>query len=130
MQPYDILPRVYFTGMLLGAQKTELLKHSAVFVLPSYSENFGMAVAEAMYSKIPVVVTKGVGIAPDIERAGAGIVVEKNPHAVSSAIIKILTGAVSGDMGERGKKLVETKFSATNVAEQMAFVYDGLVRAK
>ncbi len=127
MQPYNILPRAYFTGMLLGAQKIELLKRSSVFVLPSYSENFGMAVIEAMYSKVPVVVTKGVGIAPDVERAGAGIVVEKDPHAVSSAIIKVLTGAVPGDMGERGKALVETKFGATNIAKQMSFVYDSLV---
>ncbi|MDO8557239.1 MAG: glycosyltransferase [Candidatus Jorgensenbacteria bacterium] len=127
IERYKIKEHVRFTGMVLGADKINLLKRSAVFVLPSYSENFGMAVVEAMYSGVPVVITKGVGIAPDIERAGAGIVVEKNPNAVSSAIIKVLAGAVSGDMGERGKMLVETKFDAMNVAKQMSFVYDGLV---
>ena len=119
--------RVRFTGMVLGVDKVSLFKRSSVFVLPSYSENFGMAVVEAMYSKIPVVVTNGVGIATDIERAGAGIVVEKNPIAVSAAIVKILTGVVPRDMGERGKKLVETLFGAMNVAKQMSFVYDSLV---
>src|SRR3989338_4320834 len=50
---------VIFTGMLVGEEKINAYQISNVFILPSYSENFGMAVAEAMYFGLPVVITKG-----------------------------------------------------------------------
>jgi glycosyltransferase involved in cell wall biosynthesis len=43
-----------------------------VFVLPSYSENFGMAVVEAMLCHLPVVVSNNVGLAEDLVRADVG----------------------------------------------------------
>jgi len=42
------LDAVTFAGMVTGNRKTALLKRAEMFVLPSYSENFGIAVVEAM----------------------------------------------------------------------------------
>jgi len=50
---------VVFAGPVYGAEKERLLRAADVFVLPSRSENFGIAVAEALACGVPVVCTKG-----------------------------------------------------------------------
>ena len=54
---YNLENQVIFTGMIIGKDKIAALQDSDVFVLPSYSESFGMAVIEAMYFGLPVIVT-------------------------------------------------------------------------
>jgi len=115
---------VFFTGMIVGDNKISALRESDVFVLPSYSENFGLAVAEAMYFNLPVVITKYVGISPYVLKSGAGLVVEKDEKQVSEAILKILNNPEQAkQMGERGRELVETEFSPDNVAQKMLAEY-------
>jgi Glycosyl transferases group 1 len=63
-----------------------LLQGSDLFVLPSFAENFGVAVAEAMAAGLPVIVTPGVQISPDVSAGKAGLVAEGNVDAVSEAI--------------------------------------------
>ena len=46
-----------------------------IFVLPSYQENFGIAVVEAMAAGLPVIVSDQVGISGEIGKSGAGIVI-------------------------------------------------------
>ena len=120
--------KVIFTGMLLGGDKIAAYCESDVFVLPSYSENFGMAVIEAMYCELPVVITKGVGIANEVEKNGAGLVVEKEVGQVAEAILKILQNPeISKKMGENGRKLVETEFSSEKVAKKWIEEYNKLL---
>ncbi len=120
--------RVVFTGRLVGREKAAALAAADLFVLPSYSENFGMAAAEAMAAGLPVVLTDGVGIAPEVRRAGAGIIVEKKPDLLARAILDILTGRVDGRaMGERGKHLVTERFSLEAVGEAMAGLYRSII---
>lgn len=59
-------------GFVTGGIKAALLRSADVFVLPSYYENFGIAVAEAMAHSIPVVISDQVHIWQDIEQAEAG----------------------------------------------------------
>ena len=73
--------------------------------MPSYSENFGQVVVEAMAAGLPVVITKNVGVAPSVERAGAGIVIEKDEKQLTEAILKILENPqLAKKMGEQGEK--------------------------
>lgn len=60
------------TGFVSGAFKTQLLQAADLFVLPSYYENFGIAVAEAMTVGVPVVISDQVHIWQEIEQAEAG----------------------------------------------------------
>jgi len=122
----NISDKVLFTGFFPG-KDIAALKESDVFVLPSYSENFGMAVIQAMYIGLPVVITKEVGIAPSVSRAKAGIVVNKDEKQVSEAILKILNNPVlAKEMGGHGRRLVETEFSPTSVAEKFIKLYNEL----
>ena len=53
------LERIEFCGSLYGQDKWDAYRNADLFVLPTYSENFGMAVAEALASAVPAIVTKG-----------------------------------------------------------------------
>lgn len=70
-----VLDQVIFTGLVDPRIGKQAMVDADVFVLPSLSENFGMAVVEAMLCRLPVVISDNVGIAPDVARAGAGKVV-------------------------------------------------------
>src|SRR4029077_18421494 len=67
--------RVCFVGEVSDEYKWALYETAKMLVLPSYSENFGNVVAEAMAVACPVIVTKEVGIASLVLEAGAGVVV-------------------------------------------------------
>lgn len=121
---------VIFTDMILGADKNSALEESDVFVLPSYSENFAMAVLEAMAMGLPVVITEGVGIASWVEKAQAGIVIKKDKDELANSILKILKDPISAKkMGEAGKKLVQEEFSEEKVAEKWIRAYNDLIHA-
>ncbi|MEO8481896.1 MAG: glycosyltransferase [Acidobacteriota bacterium] len=93
--------RILFPGWVTGAEKTRLLRGAAVFACPSAQENFGVSVVEAMASGVPVLVSQGVNLAPDINAANAGWVVD--PAAPSFA--RVLESVLGDRPGQttRGK---------------------------
>jgi glycosyltransferase involved in cell wall biosynthesis len=65
---------IYWTGMLTGGQKWGAFQAADVFILPSHQENFGIAVAEALSARVPVLITHSVNISQEIAVDGAGLV--------------------------------------------------------
>jgi glycosyltransferase involved in cell wall biosynthesis len=78
--------RIVFTGMLQGPARIAPLVDADVFALPSEHENFGVAIAEALASGCPVVVSNHVGIASDIQAHGLGSVTSLEPSDIAAAI--------------------------------------------
>ncbi len=116
--------RVKFLGFVQGEAKTEALRGSDVFALPSQSENFGLAVAEAMAAGLPVVVTPGVQIAPEIERAKAGLVVSPAPEAWCRALTALLQNPHQRQtLGQNGQNLVQQTYQWGAIAERLATAY-------
>lgn len=116
--------RVRFLGPVRDEQKWDLLRSAALFALPSYSENFGIAALEAMACGCPVVVTPEVGLAQAIGEAGAGLVVNGEPKQLGSALAALLADpARRRSMGEAGVNLAKTQFAWSRIAEQMEQVY-------
>ncbi len=70
-----------FPGMLLGEDKLAVLRDAQIFALSSYSENFGIAVIEAMACGLPVVISDKVNIWREVDAAGAGLVVPCDARA-------------------------------------------------
>jgi glycosyltransferase involved in cell wall biosynthesis len=64
--------RVTFTGPLYGDEKWAALAAAETFALPSHQENFGVAVAEALASGVPVLLSQRVNIWREIVEDGAG----------------------------------------------------------
>ncbi len=104
--------RVTLTGPLDRDEADAALADAALLVLPSYGENFGLAVVEAMAAGRPVVVSDQVGIADEVGAAGAGLVVALETAPLAEAICTILADPVgAAAMGERGRALAAKRFS-------------------
>lgn len=121
--------RIRFVGMVSDDHKWALYENAALFVLPSYSENFGNVVAEAMAMGCPVVVTPQVGLASLVGESGAGVVVDGDPETLAEAIRALLRDPSRRRMmGERGRFIARQKLSWKSVAEQMESLYRELGR--
>jgi glycosyltransferase involved in cell wall biosynthesis len=116
--------RIRFVGMVSDEHKWALYENAALFVLPSYSENFGNVVAEAMAMGCAVVVTPQVGLANLVGESGAGVVVDGAPKILAEAIRALLHDSARRRlMGERGRFAARQKLSWKSVAEQMESLY-------
>ena len=123
-QELGLAERVHFVGPASDSHKWALYAAADLFVLPSYSENFGNVVAEAMAMGCPVVVTPEVGIAALVEEAGAGIVSSGEPAQLAAAITALLSDAAKrADCGRRGRELVRSRLSWSGVAGQIEDLY-------
>lgn len=123
--------RVRFVGMVSDEHKWALYEHAAMFVLPSYSENFGNVVAEAMAMGCPVIVTPEVGLASLVRESGAGLVVDGAPRALAESIRALLQDASRRRlMGERGRCTARQQLSWKSAASRMETLYRGIGRAR
>jgi glycosyltransferase involved in cell wall biosynthesis len=121
--------RVTFTGPVVGRDKAALLERASVLALVSDNENFGNVVLEALAAALPVVVTHGVGAAPIVESAGAGLVVDGEPSAIASALECILADRTAAHaLGEAGRAEVRTRYTWDVVAAAFERAYAGLTR--
>lgn len=101
-----------FLGYVEGAQKQACFDNADVFILPTYSENFGIAVAEALANELPVITTTG---APwqDLLTYRCGWWVPPGVQGISSALIEMFKcdSHQLKEMGQRGRQVVINKFS-------------------
>jgi glycosyltransferase involved in cell wall biosynthesis len=125
-----VADRVLFLGPVHGAAKTALLHGADLLVLPSYSENFGNVVLEAMTAALPVVVTPEVGLAAVVRESGAGVVAEGDPPRLAAALRSLLSDADRRRaMGERGAAEVARRFGWDTIAGRMEEVYRQILAA-
>lgn len=122
-----IAQRVRFVGEVHGAEKARLLCNATALTLPSYSENFGNVILEAMAARRPVVVTPEVGLASVVKETEAGMVVGGEPACLAQAFQHLLANpALSAAMGRRGHDVVRSRFSWPVIAAQMDQLYQDL----
>lgn len=116
---------VIFAGLLEGPEKIGILKSGSVFVQASYSESFGMAVAEAMSVGLPIVATKGVAVASLVKETGSGLIVEKNKNNLAEALLSILRDpAKAAAMAENGRNKARKIFSFSRIAADFLALYN------
>lgn len=119
--------RVLFLGPVHGPDKAALLAGAAVFVLPSYSENFANAVLEAMAAGTAVVITPEVGLAGVVQEEEAGVVVAGDPPALGAALRGLLAAPERLQaMGRRGAEAAKRRFGWGPIAARMEEIYGAL----
>lgn len=120
--------RIVFLGAVYGARKAALLSRACALVLPSYSENFGNVVLEAMGAGCPVVVTPEVGAADIVYQTGGGVVLDGRPEALAAGISALLADpGTLKDMGDRARSVIKRSYTWTAIAGEMDGVYRGIV---
>ena len=121
---------VAFMGHIDAAARTRLLASAGLVVQPSFRENFGMAIAEAMAQGVPVVVSDRVNICDDVRRADAGLVVPRDASALARAILELLADPARRErMGEHGRRLVRERYAPDVVGPAMRDAYELAIQA-
>jgi glycosyltransferase involved in cell wall biosynthesis len=87
-----IAHRCDWLGFLEGDAKWQALQEADWFVLPSASENFGIAAIEALAVGTPPILSPDVAVSESIAAAGAGIVVSAAPAELAAALVDALPG--------------------------------------
>ena len=123
-----VLGRTTFTGMLLGPDKLAVLRDASMFVLPSYSENFGLAVIEAMAAGLPVIISDQVNIWREVETGGAGRVIPCDATALADQILELLADPdAAAGMGQKGRALVQERFQWPRIGRSLAEAYGRII---
>jgi glycosyltransferase involved in cell wall biosynthesis len=119
--------RVVFTGEVTGADKAALLHAARALVLPSYSENFGNVVLEAMAAGTPAIVTTEVGAAEIVRHSGAGVVCDGDPAALGGALQLMLADSDRREEMRQAGRRFATQYSWPRIAEQMERLYQSIL---
>lgn len=124
IEAQNISNKVIFTGQVIGDDKWSLYKNALMFVLPSYSENFGMSVVEAMACGCPVVISDKVGIYKEVAVNNAGIIVSTIVESVAEGIKKLLNDEnLKRTIAANGKTMVEKYYDIDKVSDSMIIQY-------
>ncbi|MEG4573578.1 hormogonium polysaccharide biosynthesis glycosyltransferase HpsP [Microcoleus sp. N3A4] len=116
------------TGFVSGDPKVALLRKADLFVLPSYYENFGIAVAEAMAAGVPVVISDRIHIAEDIQQAEAGWVGPLEVGAIANSIKSALLNPQERQRrGLNGKEYAEKYYNWEAIARQTIDAYQQIL---
>jgi glycosyltransferase involved in cell wall biosynthesis len=116
--------RATYVGMVEGQHKLELLARSAVVILPSRNENYGMVVAEALACGTPVITSNMVPW-PELESRGCGWRTGVDVDAVAQALDDALSRERRelDEMGFRGRALIEEAHTTALSATRMELAY-------
>ncbi|HUS10207.1 MAG TPA: glycosyltransferase [Pyrinomonadaceae bacterium] len=120
---------VLFPGWLDGEMKEAILRRASLLALPSYHENFGLCVMEALACGVPVLVSPNVNLAPEIEAVSAGWISEIDHESMTRKLAEIFGSAEERSLrGAAGRNLA-AKFSWDKIADQLIAVYTSLLPA-
>lgn len=144
VEELGLVDKVKVLAPVFGEAKTKLYQESSVFCLPSYSENFGMVIAEAMSCGVPAITTNGtpwqllngerttMGACFDVlgENKRTGWCIDLSVENLVSALREaMMMGPVDlYEMGQRGSVLVNENFNYCSVAKKNKSLYEWLVQ--
>jgi glycosyltransferase involved in cell wall biosynthesis len=120
--------QVIWAGHLDGDRKAAAFAAADVFVLPSHSENFGIAAAEAMARGLPCVLGQGVAISEEVVRAQAGVAVNVDAASIADALRRII-----GDkkalvrMSANARRLAQEQFSMQAMGLRLKQLYSDVL---
>lgn len=121
--------RVIWAGQVEGALKASALAGAEAFVLPSFSENFGIAAAEALMAGLPCVLGQGVAIARDVALAGAGLAVAPDPASVAAGLVHVLADpARRSAMASAARQLAQQRYSSQAMGLNLLKLYSEILK--
>ncbi|MEM7359211.1 MAG: glycosyltransferase [Pseudomonadota bacterium] len=121
--------QVQFIGFVQGEQRDQLLQGADLFALTSYSENFGIAVLEALAAGTPCLVTEGVALASEIREQRLGYVAASDVDAIKSALQRALNEIDEHPAWRKEiRQTIRDRYHWPAIAGQLATLYEELRR--
>jgi len=122
--------RVVFTGWVDGEQKEAMLSGASLLVLPSYQENFGLCVMEALARSVPVLVSPHVNLADEIAAGKAGWIAPVEKDALAAALASALSD--DDELSRRGRagKVLSQKYSWERVGSSLVELYKEITNGR
>ncbi|MBD2345490.1 glycosyltransferase [Anabaena subtropica] len=125
----NIENRTQFTGFVQGEVKDLLLQGADLFALTSYSENFGVAVLEALSVGLPVLITPGVALAKMVTQQNIGYVAEFDIPAIAGCIQEALEHPLKvKQMGNHARKFISENYTWDCIASNLISVYTSTIK--
>lgn len=123
------LRRVTFPGPIFGEAKQQFYRNADLFVLPSYTENFGQVIAEALVQEVPVITTHNAPWA-GLETARCGWWIPLDEERLNAAMTEAMAmpPAALQAMGRRGRAWMQRDFGWAGVVERLRAVYHWVAR--
>lgn len=122
--------QVQWLGRVESEAKALAFANADVFVLPSHSENFGIAAAEALAAGLPCVLGEGVAIADEVAAAGAGFAVSPTPEAIAAGLRRIMDTGTREKMSLAARRLAQERYSMQALGANLAQLYAALLERK
>lgn len=121
--------RILRKDFVADEKKWEIYRSADCFVLPSYSENFGIVVAEAMYAGLPVITTKATPWKELEDRPRCGWWVEVGTDSLVKALKEALALSTESlrEIGASGHALVERKYAWPSIGKSMKKAYEEIL---
>ena len=113
---------VKLVGHVLGEAKERLFQNADILVVPSYTENFGVVVAEALAHGIPVIASTGTPWSR-LEEMGCGLWVNNDPESLAKAIEQ-MSRLPLREMGQRGRDWAKEEYRPAMRAQDMVRCYE------
>lgn len=128
-QKAGLTDRIRRLGFVTGEFKTLLLQGSDLFALTSHSENFGIAVLEAMANGLPVLLTSGVALASVVEQSQLGWVTPLEHSAITSAFQQFFDNPTQAEqMGNDARIMVNQKYTWNQIATDLIKYYESALQ--
>jgi glycosyltransferase involved in cell wall biosynthesis len=124
-----VAEQVIWAGFVKGEVKADALAWADLYVLPSYSENFGVAPVEAMLAGIPCVLGEGVAIAGEVAAAGAGLAIAPSAEATARAVRALLEGERLAAAGAAARAFARERYAPAAMGRALAGLYRQIVAA-
>ena len=116
--------RIVFVGPISGEAKSALVCSATVMAIPSFHENFGMAVAEGLACSVPALVTPGLGMGAEILACGAGFSCGEDASSIAACLRTALRDPSRISIaGENGRRWALRTLSALAVSGQLIRLY-------
>jgi len=117
-----------FAGPIEANGRWDLYRSADLFVLPSYSENFGLVVGEALACSVPVITTRATPW-DELRTHRCGWWIETGAQSLATALREAmaLNDEQRHAMGQRGRQWIETKYTWEAAAKKMMAVYEWML---
>lgn len=120
--------RIVFTGWLDGDDKALALRGTELLALPSRQENFGLCVAEALAGGVPVIVSRHVNLAAEIEETQAGWVTGLEQHELERTLAEAMSDTNERHRrGRAGRDFAARHLAWPQVATQLVALYQSVI---